>query len=555
VIEATGNTAAMIERVLSRPQIVLAGRWLLCAGAYVLADWGSYLHPLPEVEITPWSPATGIAFAMAYRHGAREGAWILFASGISNTMLRGDLLGQRLIGFEVVLSTIALVLVAVAVSRGRSVVDSSLRGLLRFLAAAALAAGSIAVIRMALLQVLGPAGTDHLIESALSSWAGDAIGIVGIGWPLLRWRDMARWIQGVEAGPALGIAFSLGALVFTVWIVFGVEATDEFKFFYLLFLPVALIALWQGIDGAATAIAVTQIAMLGFFQFRDFNAVAVAEFQALLLVLAMTGLVIGAVIDERRGYEARFRESEAALRARIERVAHRGRLAFAGGFAGALAHELRQPLTAIRAYLRTAQTLIGQGPGQEDRAAVTLEKAVGQVDHAGAVLDRLRAFTGTGARRAAPFDATHAARDAIELASIAAKPSGAKINLSVDRGSMMVHADYVLVVQILLNLLYNAIEAVAGLPPERRMIALGVSLAANREAVAITVRDHGPGLPPPVLDRLFLPFTSARKAGLGLGLSLSRVLARSMVGDLALADNGPDGATFRLTLPVEEIAA
>src|SRR5262249_23492360 len=112
--------------------------------------------------------------------------------------------------------------------------------------------------------------------------------------------------------------------------------------------------------------------------------------------------------------------------------------------------------------------------------------------------------------------------------------------------------DISVVEQILTNLVDNAVKYAGGATDRR----IHLDVAPAGRWIALSVRDHGPGLDPKVVRRLFRPFSeSAHDAaqsapGVGLGLALCRRLARSMGGDLRLAENGPAGAAFTLTIPV-----
>jgi two-component system C4-dicarboxylate transport sensor histidine kinase DctB len=98
--------------------------------------------------------------------------------------------------------------------------------------------------------------------------------------------------------------------------------------------------------------------------------------------------------------------------------------------------------------------------------------------------------------------------------------------------------------QILVNLLQNALDALQGRPYPR----IEVELAAAADTVQLCVRDNGPGLDPAIRAMLFMPFTTSKEKGLGLGLVISSEIARELGGDLELTPSG-EGACFSLTLP------
>src|SRR5262249_31897321 len=158
--------------------------------------------------------------------------------------------------------------------------------------------------------------------------------------------------------PGQATFVGLGVLIcLCSWVVFGLESTDEFKWFYLLFLPVVAAALRYGLTGACVALAVAQLAVILTLQSRDFGAASLTEFQLLMLILTTTGLLTGAVVSERSKAEAAFRASEMRLRAKQAELVHVSRLKLLGEMGTAVAHELNQPITAARAYVRAGERL------------------------------------------------------------------------------------------------------------------------------------------------------------------------------------------------------
>jgi signal transduction histidine kinase len=224
-----------------------------------------------------------------------------------------------------------------------------------------------------------------------------------------------------------------------------------------------------------------------------------------------------------------------------------------GAFASAVTHELRTPLTTFRLY--TEMLAEGMVPDAGARRSY-LERLRDEADRLGHLVENVLAYAQLERGRAAdahemvsPADLM--ARIVPRLAERARRDGMELVSEPLDSGSRL-ETDITVVDRILSNLVDNAAKYARGAGDRR----IHVQAALNGTHLEIAVRDHGPGLPPRALKRLFRPFSkSAHDAagsapGIGLGLALSRRLARALGGDLELNRNGADGACFRFTLPL-----
>jgi C4-dicarboxylate-specific signal transduction histidine kinase len=231
-----------------------------------------------------------------------------------------------------------------------------------------------------------------------------------------------------------------------------------------------------------------------------------------------------------------------------------------GGLArppGAAAHEINQPLTAVLAGTRTALRLLpaGQAPEPEDldTARQALELAAAQARRAADVLTRLRRLVehpeAMAALQAVRLEATAAAL----LALLAPELRRRGVRTEVAGHAPPVWADPVALEQIIHNLVTNALQALEDAPPpapETARIVLQVQTDAAARRARLVVRDNGPGIAPQALPRLFEPFFTTRRSGLGLGLPLCESLAQVMGGTLTASNAAPHGAEFVLELPL-----
>jgi two-component system sensor kinase FixL len=241
-------------------------------------------------------------------------------------------------------------------------------------------------------------------------------------------------------------------------------------------------------------------------------------------------------ISEQKLLRQRLAETQSEL-------LHISRLNDMGQLASAFAHELNQPLSAISAYIGGTRRLIQSG--DTERALEGCDRAAAQVARAGEVIRRLREFVrkGDGQRCEEPLGQT--IDEAFGLVMLDARRDGVLIDVDIAADAERAFIDKVQIQQVLVNLLRNATEAIAGSARKQ------VSVTARRhgDKIEIAVADTGPGLPDEVLEKLFQPFVTTKLSGMGVGLSLCRGIIESQGGAIS-ATNGPDGgAVFRFTVP------
>jgi len=246
-------------------------------------------------------------------------------------------------------------------------------------------------------------------------------------------------------------------------------------------------------------------------------------------------------ITLRRKTEDRARQHQAEL-------AHVSRVSLAGEMAGALAHELNQPLTAIAAYARGCLRLLA-GPAPEPGTLYEgVSEVVQQAERAGDVLGRLREFVRGGAWRPAFVEVGPLIDAALGLARIEAVQNEVEIVARIDPGLPPVLADHIQIEQVVLNLLRNAIDAIATADSQKRLVVVEAHCKSGH-TVQISVADSGPGVIAEVANRLFEPFMTTKPEGMGMGLSISRSIVESHGGRLRMFQSVDSGATFVFDLP------
>jgi C4-dicarboxylate-specific signal transduction histidine kinase len=237
-------------------------------------------------------------------------------------------------------------------------------------------------------------------------------------------------------------------------------------------------------------------------------------------------------------------------RQHLQQLAHVGRISAMGEMASAIAHEINQPLTAVRTYAQASQRLLARGAQPEDLSN-TLERVAAQADRAAEIIRRLRGFMAKEEVRAAPVAPNFIVREVADLCRHEAQQNGVQMQLDLAEGLPRVEVDCIQIEQIVLNLVRNAIEAMQQLPPTSAR-ELTVSTRREGDDVVICVQDSGPGVPPELAASVFDAFFSTKHGGMGVGLAISRSIAEAHRGRLWLEDGTTGGACFKLALPFEQ---
>jgi two-component system sensor kinase FixL len=239
-------------------------------------------------------------------------------------------------------------------------------------------------------------------------------------------------------------------------------------------------------------------------------------------------------------------QTELQLHDLQEQLAHVGRVTAMGTLATSIAHELNQPLTAIANYVETAEELL-ENPDEETLAIVreALKDCAQQSVRAGQIVRRLRDFISRGESERRIESLARVVNEASALAMVGAGERGIALEVKLDPAVDRVLIDRIPVQQVLLNLVRNAIEAMADSPVRRLRIW---SRPADDGFVQVAIEDSGPGLAPEVAERLFHPFVSTKADGMGLGLSICHTIIQGQGGRIWTEKSGFGGTGFNFTL-------
>ena len=234
-------------------------------------------------------------------------------------------------------------------------------------------------------------------------------------------------------------------------------------------------------------------------------------------------------------------EAEQRFRAAREELAQANRLGSLGQITAGVAHEINQPVAAIRTFAENAGIFLDRDQIEPVRGI--LAQIIDLTARIGSINAELRTF----ARRRTPLRGAIGIGSVIDGALLILGERARQIvtvDLAPDMRGALVVGDRVRLEQILVNLLQNALDAVAGMAAPRILIA---AVVAGSD-MTITVGDNGSGLDPTIADQLFAPFISAKPEGLGLGLGIARDIAREFGGELEIGSSTLSGAAFALRL-------
>ncbi len=260
------------------------------------------------------------------------------------------------------------------------------------------------------------------------------------------------------------------------------------------------------------------------------------------------GGVIGIVDDV-----TEQRKAQRISRQRDIELAHMNRLQTVGEMAATLAHELNQPLYAINNYVRGACRRLARLGRSVDVAEITdaMDRVSVEVNRASAIVTHLREFVrGRGPRRELT-DIGQVLRQAYDLLQPLARDHCVQLTFNVGEDLPLIRMDSIQIEQVVVNLVANAMDAVAMRPEKQRKVIVAAMMRGEK-SVEVEVRDWGCGVAGHARERLFEAFNSTKRQGLGMGLAISRRVVESHGGKIWLGDDQTCGADFHFTLPVHQ---
>lgn len=245
------------------------------------------------------------------------------------------------------------------------------------------------------------------------------------------------------------------------------------------------------------------------------------------------------------------KQAEAEAQWQRTELAHVGRVSTMGALAGSLAHELNQPLSAILSNAQAGSRFLNAPIPDLTEVRGALEDIAQDTKRAGEVIRQMRALVKKDEPRLAPLNPNRVISDVVRLLHSDILIRRVRVALELDPALPSTHGDSVQIQQVILNLMLNAFDSMKDAPEEKRMAILRTR-QLDTSIIRIEVRDFGTGINPERLDKLFEPYRSSKREGLGLGLSISRSIVEAHKGQLWAENNLDQGATFFFTLPVQD---
>jgi signal transduction histidine kinase len=523
---------------LVRPRFWLTGIAFLAA--YLALNVITVRYQFEALGITLWSPDDGLTV-------------LLLIEGVEffPFVLAGAVLADVLVS-HVQHSFYVTILAESALSLGYLGIAVALRDVLKFsprrsdladvlVMLAAVPAGAIlnSLIYCGVLYLAGSLPADQFISALRHFWIGDAVGIIAViaaataGFSV---SSKTRWVWRKDDTLNWSVFIISSCLVFAF--IHGAPSAYAYHLFYLLFLPTIWIGMRAGYVGVAIALLATQTAFFMTASHIGFSADDFDQFQILMLVLSITGLILGATVTERERAHQKLREQQEEL---VRISAH----ATAGALGMLLAHELSQPLSTVATYAVAARRMLQSGAGPEP-VIDALSKAEAEAQRTREVLERIRDLVSVGRLQPRPLSLVDAALKIRALCVEGANARGVDIVVESVHPIPLVEGDPIGIEQVLNNIVGNAVDAAAERRDARGRVLVRV---IDRDGWAIVqVDDNGPGVAPEMAESLFQAYQTSKPRGMGLGLTLSRRIVQRHGGRIWWQPIAPEGTRFVVEL-------
>lgn len=308
--------AQLRQQSLDRNTVAVIAAYLML---YVLLDWLSYIQPVLKLGITPWNPQAGLTLAFLLLFGARGISLTASAALLAEVIVRGNSgLSPEVLGGSL---WIALGYGALAALLRNWKLEQPIRTpahAARIAGAAVVGTAGVATGYVLIFTAAGNLPESAVVGNVVRYWVGDLNGILTLTPLLLHARE---WRSGLAALKTRGweVLGQCASILLTLWVVLGVSATDELRFFYLLFVPIIWIALRWGVPGAMLAVLSIQMGLVIVAQ-DVARAPSLVDLHFLVATLSLTALLLGAVVTERASVLQRIAARESEQRALLATV-------------------------------------------------------------------------------------------------------------------------------------------------------------------------------------------------------------------------------------------
>jgi signal transduction histidine kinase len=509
---------------------------LLFSFILIAVDKLSYIHPIGHLNITPWNPPAALDVLFLYWAGSAWMAWLYITLGLTDVLVRG-------ISFftpAVVLGNAVLVACYASIAFCfRHILKKRLQTQDRY---QLLKLGLVLVVGAA-ITALAYVSTQSLVggipqgsawEAAHRFFIGDLLGFFVVLPLIFVATDQRRKSQYVLMFGSGTFWFLIGLLVVCLWFIFSLPIESQMKYFFTLFFVLSLLAATYSLPGATFAAALVQLPLVFSTSGLGASPEVLMDLQIVMLTLSLTGLIIGMVVDERMQAEQKLRDS-------LQLIA-------AGELAGSLAHELHQPMSALSAYSESAMMLLSNADrdaNKLEKAKEVLRKIVAETLRASEIVRGLRGYFIGGASNLQQASAKKIVNDCIDRLEKRILSTGVAVEKRYENKNDFLWVDLVQISTAIGNLLKNAIDA------SSNGMRVSVYLSdVGEHSISIRVFDEGEPLSGDMVEKVFRPFYTQKKDGLGLGLSVSKSLVENNGGVLRYVDD--PSKCFEIILPIEK---
>lgn len=510
---------------------------LLFVAIYLATDWSGHIRQVAGLDVTAWNPAPALAVMLLMLNSRWVGVVALAICMAELLFSEAPTTVPMALATSVGLASSHWLLARALTSRIDLQLAFAMRSDVIWMLAMVVVSALLNALIYVSVHLLAGAGSFDMIPTAvLRYWIGDAVGLL-VTLPLvLALNDSVRRSDlkaTLEHWQWWVIAAVIAVLLWAIIAGFGGQ--DRFRYFYLLFMPVIWASTQFALSGALLSVALTQVGLLAALLSVPSTDTAVFESQERMAAIAITGLLLGVVVDELHRASLKLRGSL--------------RLAAAGQMAASLAHELSQPLTALSSYAQACRVLVSQldDAARAPKLAEVIERMVQDAHRASQVVKRLRDFFRHGTTQLQATRPSPVLNEAIDMHQRRASAAGVRLERSVPDDLGPVWMDAVQVAVVLRNLIANALDAAVPMGANGRVV---VRARPNESGLIIEVHDNGPGIPADQLQALFESGYSDKPGGMGVGLGICRAIVEAHGGRL-MAAPGP-GGRFWFNLPAEE---
>ncbi|MEP6827946.1 MAG: ATP-binding protein [Aestuariivirga sp.] len=516
--------------------------------AYLLLYRYSNIFHTTDLRSTPWNPETGIAVVVGALYGWIAVPVIIVANFLGNILWGSTFPVGWSFASAVAQSLIFTGSAAFVKNRLVNASNPNVGLVVSFLVFATFVTLASVIARLMISSYAFRIAPSYLYSYTLAVSVGNLVGILTTTPLFYAFGSVKEFTSYLRRWRVFQYG-ALAAIAAVSLIVFGIKSTNEFKVFYLIFLPVIAFAIQDGLVGASFAVLLSDLAMIAILSWRQFEPSTALELQLLMTALSATGLILGASISERQRVSAELEQSHLKLRESQTALMQASRISLASEMAAALAHELNQPLSSVRNFVRSVRRRLDAGRLNKKALKIDIDEAVDQIDKAAELIKSTRRFLARGEVNFKSLDTVALISGCCEMVQSEMQKNKIALIIEIPPKLPKIIGNESQLQQVLLNLLKNAKEAISESRSIVRKIKIQVSNQSRPGYLEISVTDSGPGISADLKDSLFAPLKSSKSDGLGLGLSLCNTIVKSHGGDIWLDQANQSGARFIVTMP------